>query len=177
MSSLNPIWCYSNIAESDYLKVQNRIKELGIDLSKLPLTLILSNGDEHPEKGKIVFFDRAVVATTGTMRVRSEFPNPTELLRPGMFARIRIEGGTRKGLQIPERATVMIQGRTFVWALAEDQTVSQREITLGNGTPAGVIVTDGLKPGEKIVVEGTHKVRQGMKVAAAAPKAQQPPQS
>ncbi|MCU0781766.1 MAG: efflux RND transporter periplasmic adaptor subunit [Akkermansiaceae bacterium] len=177
MSSLNPIWCYSNIAESDYLKVQNRIKELGIDLSKLPLTLILSNGDEHPEKGKIVFFDRAVAATTGTMRMRSEFPNPTELLRPGMFARIRIEGGTRKGLQIPERATVMIQGRTFVWALAEDQTVSQREITLGNGTPAGVIVTDGLKPGEKIVVEGTHKVRQGMKVAAAAPKAQQPPQS
>jgi membrane fusion protein (multidrug efflux system) len=177
MSSLHPIWCYSNIAETDYLKVQNRTKELGIDIGSLPLTLILSNGDEHPEKGKIVFFDRAVAATTGTMRMRSEFPNPTELLRPGMFARVRIDGGARKGIRIPERATVMIQGRTFVWVVGEDQTVKQREVTLGTGSPAGVIVTDGLKPGETIVVEGTHKVREGKPVTVAAPKPEQPAQS
>lgn len=177
MSSLSPIWCYSNIAEADYLKVRNRTKGLGIDLGKLPLTLILANGEEHPEKGKIVFFDRAVSVTTGTMRMRSEFPNPTELLRPGMFARVRIDGGTRKGIQIPERATVMIQGRTFVWIVGQDQTVSQREVTLGAAAPAGVTVTEGLKPGETIVVEGTHKLRQGMPIAAATPKPEQPAQS
>ncbi len=168
LSSLNPIWSYCNISEMDYLKIMGQARELGLEIDKIPLTLIKSNGVEHPEKGKLVFFDRAVSAKTGTMRLRAEFPNPTELLRPGMFGRVRFEGGTRKGIQVPQRAIVELQGKAFVWILNEDQTVNQRAVKLGNLNESNVAVLDGLKPGDRIIAEGIHKVREGGKVNAQA---------
>lgn len=166
MSSLNPIWCYCNISEMDYLKIMDQARELGLEIDKIPLTLIKSNGGEHPEKGKLVFFDRAVSAKTGTMRLRAEFSNPTELLRPGMFGRVRFEGGTRKGIQVPQRAIVELQGKAFVWIVNEDQTANQRAVKLGNLHESNVAVLDGLKPGDRIISEGIHKVREGGKVNA-----------
>ncbi|MEO0018811.1 MAG: acriflavine resistance protein, partial [Verrucomicrobiota bacterium] len=127
---------------------------------------IKSNGEEHPEKGKLVFFDRAVSAKTGTMRLRAEFPNPTELLRPGMFGRVRFEGGTRKGIQVPQRAIVELQGKAFVWILNQDQTVNQRAVKLGDQIESNIAVLEGLKPGDRIIAEGIHKVREGGKVNA-----------
>lgn len=168
MSSLNPIWCYCNIAEVDYIKIKNRALELGLDLGKLPLTLVLPNGKDHPEPGKLVFFDRAVSAKTGTMRVRAEFPNPTEILRPGMFARVRFEGGTRQGIQVPERAVIEIQGKAFVWTVDEKMTAHQRPVVLGDQKDSNLVVLEGLKPGERIIVEGVHKVREGSPVMTAA---------
>lgn len=166
MSSLNPIWCYCNISEMDYLKIMDQARELGLEIDKIPLTLIKSDGKEHPEKGKLVFFDRAVSAKTGTMRLRAEFPNPNELLRPGMFGRVRFEGGTKKGIQVPQRVIVELQGKAFVWIVNEDQTVNQREVKLGNLNESNVAVVGGLKPGDRIIEEGIHKVREGGKVNA-----------
>lgn len=168
MSSLNPIWCYCNIAEVDYIKIKNRALELGLDLGKLPLTLVLPNGKDHPEPGKLVFFDRAVSAKTGTMRVRAEFPNSTEILRPGMFARVRFEGGTRQGIQVPERAVIELQGKAFVWTVDEKMTAHQRPVVLGDQKESNLVVLDGLKPGEHVIVEGVHKVREGAPVMTAA---------
>jgi len=166
MSSLNPIWCYCNISEVDYLKIKGRALELGLEIGKLPLTLIKSNGEEHPEQGRLVFFDRAVSAKTGTMRMRAEFPNPTELLRPGMFGRVRFEGGTRKGIQVPQRAIVELQGKSFVWIVNENQTVNQRAVKLGDQNESNIAILDGLKPGDRIIAEGIHKVREGGKINA-----------
>lgn len=174
MSSLDPMWFYCNLSEADYIRTKSRAEELGKDLGTLPLTLILPGGKEHEHKGKIVFFDRAVNVKTGTMRMRVEFPNPTELLRPGMFTRARIEAGAREGIMVPERAVSELQGKPFVWIVDADQKVHQRPVRLGDSIGSEVSVLEGLSPGERIILEGVQKVQDGTKVnlrpaAAAAP--------
>lgn len=176
MSSLDPMWFYCNISEADYIRTRTRTEELGKDLGTLPLTLILPGGKEHEHKGKIVFFDRAVNVKTGTMRMRVEFPNPSELLRPGMFTRARIDAGAREGIKIPERAISELQGQPFVWIVDSDQKVHQRPVKLGDPIGSEVAVLEGLTAGERIIVEGVQKVQDGAQVnlrpapaAAAAP--------
>lgn len=164
MSSLDPMWFYCNISEADYIRTKTRTEELGKDLSTLPLTLILPGGKEHEHKGKIVFFDRAVNVKTGTMRMRVEFPNPTELLRPGMFTRARIEAGARESIMIPERAVSELQGKTFVWIVDAEKKVHLRPVRLGDLIGSEIAVLEGLTPGERIIVEGVQKVRDGAKV-------------
>ena len=168
MSSLDPMWFYCNISEAEYIRTKLRAEELGKDLGTLPLTLILPGGKEHEHKGRIVFFDRAVNIKTGTMRMRVEFPNPTELLRPGMFTRARIDAGNREGIKIPERAISELQGQSFVWVVDADQKVSQRPVRLGDTVGSEVAVTEGLSPGERIVLEGVQKVRDGARVHVMA---------
>ena len=95
ISQLDPIWFYCNVSEVQYLRAEAETRRTGKNVDDLPVTLILANGSEHPDKGKIVFIDRAVDVKTGTLRVRAEFPNPEKLLRPGMFARIKVDLGVR----------------------------------------------------------------------------------
>lgn len=174
MSTLDPIWFYCNVSEVEYLKAKHRSKETGQMVESVPLTLILSDGAEHADKGKFVFIDRAVDVKTGTLRVRAEFPNKQKLLRPGMFARVRADLGKRPNtITVPERAIVSLQGKSFVWIIGGDGKATQRAITLGEAVGSSYIVSDGLKAGDKIVVEGINKLREGAPVqtADAAPKA------
>ena len=166
MSTLDPIWFYCNVSEVDYIQAQEKSRKLGRDIFTLPLTLILSNGKEHAAPGKFVFIDRAVDVRTGTMRIRAEFPNPDKILRPGMFARVRIDLGKRPDcITVPERAIVELQGKTFVWVVAGGKA-SQRAVLAGEQVENAFIILDGLKAGEKIIVEGTQKARQGALVNA-----------
>lgn len=165
ISTLDPIWFYSNVSEVDFMVGQEKSRRLGRDFATLPLTLSLSNGAEHSSPGSFVFIDRAVDAKTGTLRVRAEFPNPGKLLRPGMFARTRVDLGTRPDcIQIPERALVSLQGKSFIWVIGPDQTAHQRPITIGEQVGSTYLVLEGVKPGECIVVEGLQKVREGLVV-------------
>lgn len=164
MSLLDPIWFYCNVSEVHYIKMQNSARELGKKLESLPLTLVLPNGEEHPQKGSIVFFDRAVNTKTGTMRVRAQFPNPTEILRPGMFTRAIVDAGTREGITVPERAIIELQGKTFLWIVDKDNKTSQRPVKTGDPIGSQVIILDGVKPGERIIVEGVQKAREGAEV-------------
>jgi membrane fusion protein (multidrug efflux system) len=166
MSALDPMWFYCNVSEVEYVRVKTRARELGKEMGTLPLTLVLPTGDDHPEKGSIVFLDRAVDPKTGTMRVRAQFPNPTEILRPGMFSRARVEAGTRKDIKIPERAIVELQGRAFVWVVDKDGKANQRPVKTGEPIGSEVAILDGLKVGERIIVEGVQKVREGARVNA-----------
>ena len=166
MSTLDPIWFYCNISEVDYIKAQEKSRKLGRDINTLPITLVLANGKEHSDLGKFVFIDRAVDIKTGTMRIRAEFPNKEKILRPGMFARARLDLGKKTDcLTVPERAVVEIQGKTFVWVVT-DGKANQRPIKTGDQVGNLFIVLDGLKAGEKIIVEGTQKVREGAPVNA-----------
>jgi len=165
MSTLDPIWFYCNVSEVEYIHAVERSKKLGRDIAKLPLTLLLSGGKELEDQGRFVFIDRAVDVKTGTLRVRAEFPNKDKLLRPGMFARVRVDVGTRKGcIEVPERAIVEIQGKTFVWVLGKDNTANQRPVKVGETNGSNVIVLEGLNAGERIIVEGVHKAREGAPV-------------
>jgi membrane fusion protein (multidrug efflux system) len=170
MSTLDPIWFYCNVSEVDYLRAKERSIKLGRNVEDLPLTLILAGGQENPGQGKFVFIDRAVDTKTGTLRVRAEFPNKKKLLRPGMFARVHVDIGKRSdAITVPERAIVSLQGKTFVWAVSPEGKVSQRPVTTGEQVGSVFIIEEGLKAGEKIVVEGVNKLREGIPVNAAAP--------
>lgn len=167
MSTLDPIWFYCNISEVDYIQAETKSRKLGRDINTLPLTLVLSNGLEHPNPGKFVFIDRAVDVKTGTLRIRAEFPNPQKILRPGMFARARVDLGIRKDcLEVPERALVELQGKTFLWIIAPDGKASQRAVKTGETNGSNTLILEGLKPGERVVIEGLQKVREGLPVTA-----------
>jgi membrane fusion protein (multidrug efflux system) len=163
ISQLDPIWFYCALSEVEYLRAERTAREAGRQVGELPVSLILSDGSEHPEPGKWVFVDRAVDVKTGTIRVRAEFPNPKKFLRPGMFARIRIslraDGGN---ILVPERALVELQGKSFVWVVGADNKVTQRSVRVApvRLREHGVIL-EGLNEGERVVVEGVQKLREG----------------
>ncbi len=165
ISTLDPIWFHCNISEVQYLRAQTEIGRTGKKVEELPVTLLLATGAEHPEKGRIVFKDRAVDTKTGTLRVRAAFLNPGGLLRPGMFARIRVDLGLRpESILVPERAVTELQGKNFVWVIGADDKASQRAVKVGETFGENVLIVDGLKAGERIVVEGLQKVREGVPV-------------
>ncbi len=177
ISTLDPIWFYCNVSEVEYLRAQEKSKVTGKQLEDVPLTLIRPDGSEHASPGRFVFLDRAVDTKTGTLRVRAEFPNTDKLLRPGMFTRVRVDLGKRPDtITVPERAIAELQGKSFVWVLGDDGKVSQRGVLTGEQVESRIIVSEGLKPGEKILVEGIHKVREGMPVTVVPAKPAQPEQ-
>ena len=180
ISTLDPIWFYCNVSEVEYLQAQEKSKLTGREVDTVPLTLILPNGKDHSDQGKFVFIDRAVDTKTGTLRIRAEFPNKEKLLRPGMFARVRADLGKRPNtVTVPERAIIELQGKTFVWRIGTGGKVTQQAVQTGEQVGPRIIINEGLKAGDRIIVEGVHKVREGMPVtiasAAAAPAAKSEP--
>lgn len=167
ISTLDPIWFYCNVSEVDYLKADREVRRTGKQVQDLAVTLVLANGSLHPDKGKFVFIDRAVDPKTGTLRVRAEFANGTKVLRPGMFGRIRVDLGTRPdSILVPERAVSELQGKNFVWIIESDNKATQRAVKVGGQVGDQLLIQEGLKPGERIVVEGVQKVREGAPVQA-----------
>jgi len=165
ISVLDPIWFYCNVGEVDYLRAQSETRRTGKQIQSLPVALLLADGSTLPEKGKFVFIDRAVDPKTGTLRVRAEFPNARKQLRPGMFARIRVDLGSRtNSILVPERAVTELQGKNFVWVVSPDNKTTQRGVQVGNQVGDYLLITEGLQPGDRIVVEGLQKVRDGAPV-------------
>jgi len=184
ISQLHPIWFYCNMSEARFLKAEAETRGSGKRVENLSLALILADGSVHSAPGKFVFIDRAVDTKTGTLRVRAEFPNPAKNLRPGMFARIKVDTGTRPdSILVPERAVAELQGKNFVWVIGADSKATQRAVKVGETIGEKVLILEGLNAGERIVTEGLQKVREGtlvqpktaaeMASAAAAPAAQQ----
>lgn len=192
ISVLDPIWFYCNVSEVQYLRAEAEVRRTGKRVVDMPVTLILSDGSEHTDTGKFVFIDRAVDVKTGTFRVRAQFSNPDvkmgetvrKVLRPGMFGRIRVDLGVRENsILVPEKAVTELQGNNFVWAVSTDNKAAQRPVKLGPQVGESFIVVEGLKAGERIIVEGLQKARQDQPVqpmtlaqaaeAAAAQTAQQ----
>jgi membrane fusion protein (multidrug efflux system) len=165
MSTLDPIWIYCNVSEVGLLKADAEARRTGKRVADAPVSLILSDGSVHPAKGRIVFMDRAVDAKTGTLRIRAEFPNPDRVLRPGMFARMKVDLGIRPdSILVPERAVMELQGKSFVWVISADNKAEQRKVTVGQPIGENLLILENLKAGERIVVEGLQKVRDGLEV-------------
>lgn len=173
VSTVNPIKFVFAASEKEYLEAADKIeKALAVSEEDrqhkfAKIELIRADGKLHPEKGWFVATDREVDAKTGTIRVSLHFPNPGNILRPGQYARIRIpvEDKGKGVVVIPQRAVVELQGKTFVWVVDSANKVTQRAVTAGDRTGSDWIITDGLKPGEKIVVDGIQKIREGAVVS------------
>ena len=162
VSTVDPIKVYVSISEQEYLRA---MEKPAIENQKVTLELILADGSSYPYKGEIAFADRQVDVKTGTIRVAAIFPNPGNLLRPGQFARVRAATKIRQdALLIPQRAVTELQGSYQVAVIGSDNKASIRPVKVAERIGSLWIITEGLKPGERVVAEGIQKVREGMLV-------------
>jgi membrane fusion protein (multidrug efflux system) len=172
VSQVDPIKVSFPISEQEYLKFADRI-----DLSmrkEYPATLelVLADGSVYPEKGRASVANREVDVKTGTMMIVALFPNSRNLVRPGQYAKVRATMETRQGaLLVPQRAVQELQGSHQVAVVGADNKVAMRTVKAGARLGDLWVINEGLKPGERIVVEGLQKVREG---AIVNPKPAEP---
>jgi membrane fusion protein (multidrug efflux system) len=160
VSTVDPIKVYVNISEREYLKFSGRYAPGKAE--QVPLEMILVDGSVYPKTGRFTLLNRQVDPTTGTFKVAGLFPNPESRLRPGQFAKIRATTDVQKGaLLVPQRAVAEVQGKYLVAVVGADNKVEMRLVKPGERIGSDWIISEGLKPGEKIIVEGTQKVRDG----------------
>lgn len=161
VSTVNPIKVYINVSEQEYLKASEEQK----NRETIPLQLILADGQVYPYKGKFALADRQVDPTTGTLKVGTVFPNPNNVLRPGGYGILRAQTSVRKGaILVPQRAVGEIQGKNLVAVVGSDNKVELRPVKVDIQVGSDWLISEGLKPGETIVVEGIQKVKSGMTV-------------
>ena len=167
ISQVNPIWAYFNISESDYLSRANTFYQVisGRQVSSPVLDFIQANGATYPRKGRIILVNREVASQTGTIQLVAEFPNANATLRPGGFGRVRFQTGFNKdALLVPQAAVIEVQSIYQVAVVTPDNKASFRVVKVGNQVGTDWIITDGLQPNEKVIVEGFMKIREGTPV-------------
>jgi len=174
VSQVNPIWAYFNISESSFLGVASQItgiitgKVPRNSLQATPVEFILANDEPYPQKGVIIYVNRQVGTQTGTIQIAAEFPNKDAALRPGGFGRVRMQTAENKNaLLVPQAAVIEVQGRYQLIVLNAENKAVFRPVKVGERVGPNWIISEGLQPGEKVVVEGILKLQQ---FAAAAPQ-------
>jgi RND family efflux transporter MFP subunit len=175
VSQLDPIKAYFVVSEQQYLAFVQRNPTVAAREKterQLVLELILADGSTYPRKGKFFAADRQVDVQTGAIRLAGLFSNPDNVLRPGQYGRVRFVSYIRSGaLLVPQKAVTELQGMYQVAVVGSNDKVSVRTVRVGERTASMWIIEEGVKPGERVVVEGVQKVREGMpvKVTATAP--------
>ncbi len=168
VSTVDPIKVYFTVSESEYLDWNRRFPTENTREAarkSLRLELILADGTTYTHEGTVYFADRQVNQSTGAIRIAGLFPNPGNILRPGGYGKIRAAVRVQQGaLLVPQRAVSELQGGYQVAVVDGESKVSIRSVKVGNRVGADWIVADGLKRGERVVVEGVQKVRPGMQV-------------
>jgi membrane fusion protein (multidrug efflux system) len=164
VSTLDPIKAYFTLSEQEYLNYtrRNSIQSNWGDRGAggLELELVLADGSTYPRKGKFFVADRQVDQKTGSIRLAGVFPNPGNTLRPGQYARVRAITNLRaNALLVPQRAVTELQGGYRVAVVGEGDKVSIRPVKVGDRVGTMWVIEDGLKPGERVIAEGTQKVR------------------
>jgi membrane fusion protein (multidrug efflux system) len=160
---LDPIWVRFKVTESRYLSFKKNPT-----LLRSALTLILADASEFPQKGRIENTLNQVDPKTGTLELQASFPNPQHTLLPGQFGKVRVETELRRNVVlVPQRAIQQIQSEQTVFTVNASNIVELRAITTAERVGEDWIVQQGLKPGDRVIVEGQLKVRPGMRVTAA----------
>jgi len=169
VSQVDTIKVKFRISEQEYLILARALGDSGRQTPRgqARLDLVLSDGSVYDQKGRVVTVDRNIDPTTGTLGVEALFPNPSALLRPGQFGRIRAPVTTRmNAIVVPQRAVREMQGTFSVGVLKPDSTVELRPVKAGARVGSEWVVDSGLVAGDVIVIEGMQKVRPGAKVSA-----------
>jgi membrane fusion protein, multidrug efflux system len=189
LSKVDPIDVRFAITEADYLKYARRREaaqgdtdggaaaptagkggsagKAGGAADGTPFQMILADGSTHQYPGSLVFVDRNVDPQTGTIRLEAAFPNPSALIRPGQYARVRASVSVKKdAVLVAQRSIAEAQGISSVAVVKSDDTVEIRPVKTADRVGDLVIIESGLKPGERVIVEGVQKVRAGLKVKA-----------
>lgn len=168
VSQVDPIKAYFTVSENEFTDFHRRFPtEATVEeqRKRIPLQLILADGTVYEQAGRISFADREVNPATGAIRIAALFPNANNLLRPGGYGRIRASVRSRdRALLVPQRAVIELQGSYQIAVVGDDNKVSIRPVTVGERVGKLWIVNEGVKPGERVIVEGSLKVRDGAPV-------------
>ena len=168
VSTLDPIKVYFTVSEQEHIEFSRRFptaEKREADLRLRAFELILADGSVYPHQGRFDFADRQVDVRTGAIRVAGLFPNPGNTLRPGEYGRVRVAMSIQRGaLLVPQRAVIDLQGTHELAIVDSANKVTIKPVTLGDTVGSQSIVSQGVSPGEEVVVEGIQKVRPGMQV-------------
>ncbi len=168
MSQIDPIKAVVTAGEgpwTDFVSRHPEATERQAYIKSLDFELILGNGQAYPQKGKFYALDRNLDTKTGSIRYYVTFPNPGNILRPGQFGKVRFVADMKKGAMVlPQEAVTELQGSYQVAVVDENNKVSIRPVKMGERMGALWEVTEGLKPGDKVVVQGVQKAREGATV-------------
>ncbi len=169
MSQIDPIKAVVTAGEgpfTDFVSRHPDPKERNEYVKSLQFELILGNGELYPRKGSFYALDRSLDVKTGSIRYYVTFPNPGNVLRPGQFGNVRFVADMKKGaMVIPQEAVNELQGSYQVAVVGDDNKVSIRPVKMGERIGAMWEVTEGLKPGDRVIVQGLQKAREGSTVA------------
>jgi membrane fusion protein (multidrug efflux system) len=166
VSQVNPIKAYFPVSEQEYLRA-TRLSASGepMNLFDSSPELILADGTAYPHKGRILWTDRQVESSTGTLRLVAAFPNPGNKLRPGQYGRVRIQTSIKKqALLVPQSAVKEIQGGYQIAVVGADNKASMRPVKAGEKFGTLWVIDVGLQPGDQVVVEGLEKVKEATPV-------------
>ena len=171
VSQVDPIKVYFNPSEQEYLgwvakhgPIEKNLRAQNLEQGNLQL--ILSNGSVFPHRGKPFLVGREVDVKTGTIQLAGAFTNPGNVLRPGQYAKVRVAMDVKKGaILVPQRAVAELQGSYQVAVVGADNKVTMKVVKTGPLEGNLWVIEEGLKPGDRVVVEGLQRVRSGMTVA------------
>jgi membrane fusion protein (multidrug efflux system) len=169
ISTVDPIKAFFTVSDQRYVAYAHRwANNPGARAEherQLEYELILADGSLHPHKGRLFAVDTEVDVRTGSQRIVALFPNPGNVLRPGQFVRVQLRSELRRGaLLVPERAVMELQGAHQVVIVGAENKAQIRPVKTGRRIERRWIIEEGLKPGERIVVEGAQKAREGVVV-------------
>ncbi|MCD4747259.1 MAG: efflux RND transporter periplasmic adaptor subunit [Bacteroidales bacterium] len=176
VSTVDTIRVQFFLSESQYLSIAREfarldsLKNAGMDEKEIErkeknLELILADNSVFKYKGKVDFIDREVDPTTGAILVQASFPNPQQILRPGQFAKVKaVINIKNNALLVPQRCVSELQGKYSLYVVNDSSKIERRDIETGHTVDSYLLITKGIKPGEKVVYEGIQKVREGMAV-------------
>jgi membrane fusion protein, multidrug efflux system len=159
---LDPMWVNFSISENELLSYRDQVEKGHLRFpanNDFEVEVVLADGTVFPSRGHINFTNPAFSTQTGTFLVRASFANPDGMLRPGQFVRARVWGAVRpKAVLVPQRAVLQGAKSHFVWVVAQDAKAHQRVVEVGDWNGDDWFITDGLKPGERVVVDGAIRV-------------------
>jgi membrane fusion protein, multidrug efflux system len=165
VSTVDPMRVYFSISEQSYLAFYHQYTnaaERGGYRSEMQLQLILSDGSAYPAPGQWLFTSRQVDATTGTLQIAGLFPNPDFLLRPGQYALVRARTETRHGaMLVPQRAVTELQGSYQVAIVDTENKAHVKTVQVGQQVDNDWLIDKGLEPNDRVVAEGTQRVKEG----------------
>jgi membrane fusion protein (multidrug efflux system) len=169
ISSIDTIHVRFSISEAEYLDLSNRLMSKGrpsLEERRGRFQMVLADGAVYPERGTVLFLQRQVDASTGTLQLEAAFPNPRRVVRPGQFARVRAIYEDLKGaIVVPGKAVFEIQGQFAVYVTVEGNKIEFRRVKPGPMVGQLRVIEEGLRAGEKVVVEGVQRLRPDMVVA------------
>lgn len=173
LSDISKVYAYFSMSENDFIRFSKGASgsNLQQQLTHMrPVSLVLSNGELYPQKGRIEMVDGQFNKTTAAISLRATFPNPAAFLRSGNTGKVRIEQLSTGVLLVPQAATMEMQDKLMVYQLVDSNKVKRQTIVTGGSSEGNFIVTDGLKAGDKIVTAGIETITEGAVIKPAANK-------